>query len=88
MKAKESFSIDGKILRGYLINCPGCGMSHLFDSRWSFNGDFEKPTFKPSMLAKWPNNFVCHSFVTDGKIQFLGDCTHENAGKTMDLLDV
>ena len=28
---------------------------------------------------------VCHSFVTDGKIQFLGDCTHSLAGKTVDL---
>jgi hypothetical protein len=27
----------------------------------------------------------CHSFVTDGRIQFLGDCTHELAGQTVDL---
>ena len=28
---------------------------------------------------------VCHSFVTDGRIQFLSDCTHALAGKTVDL---
>jgi len=28
---------------------------------------------------------VCHSFVTDGQIQFLGDCTHDLAGQTVDL---
>lgn len=28
---------------------------------------------------------VCHSFVTDGRIQFLGDCTHSLAGQTVDL---
>lgn len=28
---------------------------------------------------------VCHSFVTDGRIQYLGDCTHELAGQTVDL---
>lgn len=28
---------------------------------------------------------VCHSFVTDGRIQFLGDCTHQLAGQTVDL---
>lgn len=28
---------------------------------------------------------VCHSFVTDGRIQFLGDCTHPLAGQTVDL---
>ena len=27
----------------------------------------------------------CHSFVTDGKIRFLNDCTHEMAGETVDL---
>lgn len=29
----------------------------------------------------------CHSFVKDGKIQFLGDCTHELAGQTVELPD-
>lgn len=28
---------------------------------------------------------VCHSFVTDGQIQFLGDCTHSLAGQTVPL---
>lgn len=32
--------------------------------------------------------FVCHSFVTDGRIQFLGDCTHALAGQTVDLPDL
>ncbi|MEQ1685464.1 MAG: DUF6527 family protein [Burkholderiaceae bacterium] len=30
-------------------------------------------------------NTVCHSFVTDGRIQFLGDCTHVLAGQTVEL---
>lgn len=29
----------------------------------------------------------CHSFVTDGRIQFLADCTHALAGQTVDLPD-
>lgn len=28
---------------------------------------------------------VCHSFITDGNIQFLGDCTHALAGQTVPL---
>ena len=32
-----------------------------------------------------PRPIVCHSFVTDGRIQFLGDCTHALAGQTVDL---
>lgn len=31
--------------------------------------------------------YVCHSFVTDGRIQFLGDSTHALAGQTVDLPD-
>lgn len=31
---------------------------------------------------------VCHSFVTDGRIQFLGDCTHALSGQTVDLPDL
>jgi len=29
----------------------------------------------------------CHSFVTDGRIQFLSDCSHALAGQTVDLPD-
>lgn len=38
----------------------------------------------------WPQTTVtdiCHSFVTDGHIQFLGDCTHALAGQTVALPD-
>jgi hypothetical protein len=32
-----------------------------------------------------PRPFRCHSFVADGQIQFLGDCTHSLAGQTVPL---
>lgn len=28
---------------------------------------------------------ICHSFVRDGRIQFLSDCTHKLAGQTVDM---
>lgn len=31
---------------------------------------------------------ICHSFVTDGSIKFLSDCTHELAGKTVELANI
>jgi hypothetical protein len=31
---------------------------------------------------------ICHSFVTDGQIQFLSDCTHALAGQTVPLEDI
>lgn len=44
--------------------------------------------FKPAHANVPPGaDTVCHSFVTDGQIQFLGDCTHALAGQTVDLPD-
>lgn len=63
-----------------LFNCPGCNMTHSFDNRWKWNSDKIRPTFRPSLLVRYPYNGkdqVCHSFVTNGEIKFLGDCTHE-----------
>ena len=31
---------------------------------------------------------ICHSYVTDGRIQFLPDSTHALAGQTVDLPDI
>jgi hypothetical protein len=36
----------------------------------------------------YDEHHVCHSFVTDGRIQFLGDCTHKLAGQTVDLPEI
>jgi len=35
----------------------------------------------------WPCS-ICHSLVTDGRIQFLSDCTHALAGQTVDLPEI
>jgi hypothetical protein len=35
-----------------------------------------------------PVPFICHSFIREGKIQFLGDCTHHLKNQTVDLDDV
>lgn len=51
------------------------------------------PPVTSANLEQWKANpwkqekvdTVCHSFVTDGRIQFLGDCTHALAGQTVDL---
>ena len=40
------------------------------------------------MYYKDPQDYqctICHSFVTDGKIQYLADSTHALAGQTVDL---
>lgn len=35
-----------------------------------------------------PLAWRCHSYVTDGQIQFLSDCTHALAGQTVPLPDL
>lgn len=63
---------------------------------WTWNGCVDSPTVKPSILTRGGCydasgeylEHVCHSFVNDGQVQFLTDCTHELSGKTMELLDV
>lgn len=55
---------------------------------WGWNGDKRNPTFSPSILTRLPwagKEIVNHVFVRDGKIQYLNDCSHEFAGKTIDL---
>lgn len=61
--------------------------------RWDFNGDMERPTFYPSIKTSaefGPERrpFVCHSYVTDGQIKYLTDCTHALSGQTVDLPEV
>ena len=33
-------------------------------------------------------SIICHTWVNDGKVQFLDDCSHELAGSVVDLLDI
>jgi len=54
---------------------------------WTWNGDTEKPTIRPSVLTT-NHLFRCHSWINDGKVQFLFDCSHELANTTVDLKEV
>lgn len=56
---------------------------------WTWNGDVEKPTLRPSILTtqEW-NGLRCHTWVNDGKAQFLDDCSHPLRGQTVDMLEV
>lgn len=70
----------------WMFWCPGCEGYHSFDERWTFNGDVMRPTFSPSLLVNGHGQGKrCHSFVREGRIQYLGDCNHPLAGQTVDL---
>lgn len=57
---------------------------------WTWNGSEESPTLAPSVLIRWPHGNPpterrCHSFVREGRVMLLTDCTHALAGKTVDI---
>lgn len=63
----------------------------VYGPLWGFNGDMEKPTFTPSIKVTYPEagkEHICHSVITDGKISYCGDCTHELAGKVVEMENV
>jgi len=99
MKSRAILNPDGTVY-GHAVRCPACEVYHVFackmgDGRagWFFNGDYERPTFAPSMYSVARNTGegieeVCHSFVRDGLIEYLSVCTHAMAGQTVDLPEI
>lgn len=83
----------------HVFNAPATPTSG--GASWQWNGSMELPTFTPSMHCQvgktckpgtdgrnrddWVMETTCHSFVTNGRVQFLSDCQHELVGQTVDL---
>ena len=80
----------------FVYYCPGCQANHVINTKaWNklpvhtISGSPQKPTIRASVLSKGsqgkgkPN---CHSYVTDGKITFLSDCTHALVGQTVPMI--
>jgi len=93
---------EGKPGESFWFWCPGCKTNHRFVTKlaegetgpcWSFDGNLEAPTFSPSLLynrdggdpAKGVHR--CHLFLRKGMVEYLPDCTHEYAGKTIPVQD-
>ena len=87
--------------QGYAIfRCPGCEYNHrirvkiggqalLPEPVWDWNGSEDAPTISPSInfqaVDDQGKDVHCHSFVSKGKIQFLGDCTHKLKDQTVEI---
>jgi hypothetical protein len=87
MKFKRRKTDNGFL---YIFYCPGCGVDHTFDVRegeWTFDGDWENPTFNPS-LNLIPQGGFCHLFVKNGIIQYLNDCGHHLRGQDVPMVDM
>lgn len=68
---------------------------------WTWNGDVEKPTLKPSIKRTTmigantcyddggpSRECICHTWINDGMATFLDDTTHELRGQTVPLIDL
>lgn len=82
----------------YYFNCPACNSEHYIATAendcgfpiWQWNKDVNNPTISPSIQEEYhgdDKDTICHSFIRDGKIQYLSDCTHQLAGQTVELPD-
>lgn len=107
-KIKRYTELDGGYHGELGFMCPGCKCIHFIHDKesvgypnvcWTFNGNFDKPTIRASVLTKSyrknPDTGKydieidrCHSFITDGMIQFLSDCQHPLAGQTVELPEI
>jgi len=88
----KSFEIltDAKQVKYLSYICPGCKLYHNIpftgEKAWIFNDNIKEPSLQPSILASYGQDEICHHFLTNGKISFLSDCTHELKNKTIDMI--
>jgi hypothetical protein len=75
-----------------LFHCPGCDMTHQVQfagaTHWVMDGTPDHPTFWPSIKVTRPTMLadeICHSFITEGMITFLDDCTHALKGQKIPM---
>lgn len=82
---------------GYLFMCPACSCGHKFCTSdaysegwpiWQLTGTIDNPTIRASILINSANGIICHSFITNGKLEYCGDCTHKLAGQTVELPNI
>jgi hypothetical protein len=78
----------------FKFDCDACFRTHAVTVhgdadtgvKWTWNGDLEKPTFRPAILCQADRQGVrCHLEVTEGRIAYLADCGHLLAGKTVPM---
>ena len=95
------FSGEDDAVAALAALCPACGFEHSFrvdltghgkwnKDVWDFDGNYDSPTFSPSMgsnLGKWDEHHpICHSFLRGGIWQFLSDSTHDMAGTNVPMV--
>lgn len=96
VKYNEDRTATVPITRALWFWCPGCDAAHriVYEKLdpsyafpvWTLRGEGDNITLSPSILVDKDRPVSrCHSYVKNGQIQFLPDCSHALAGKTVDL---
>lgn len=71
--------------------CPACDSPHTVNYSWGYNHDPDNPTLISSVLSNVGGKNItmpiCHSFVREGRIEYLHDCTHDRGGQTVELAE-
>jgi len=76
----------------WLFECLACSCCHYINHTWTITGPEDSLTVTPSIFVNKdrvnPDAHACHLFIRDGKIQYLEDCSHEYAGKTIEMVNM
>lgn len=82
------------------ILCPACEREHYLKTTtiglmdigrkcWGWNRSYDKPTLHPSLVFENDDGTVCHSWIRDGFMIFLGDSTaHSLGGHELPMLEI
>ena len=65
--------------------CAGCKSYHWIDKRWTVTTGGAGPTVRGSVRVRIRDDQLCHLFIADGNVRYLGDCTHGLKGQTVPL---
>jgi hypothetical protein len=95
VKLKPVGNGKGAIL-GYAFFCPGCQHAHVFYTagpvRWDFDGNFESPSFNPSLKNTCenhpdPKQRLCHLVLSRGVLHYDGGNAHDLKNTNVPLPD-
>lgn len=91
-KLHRQYEYQGEVV--YAFRCLGCkGRFHEVRLEgpyaWMWNRSMDKPSIMPSIKTTYweDGGGSCHSYIKDGKIQYLNDSCHELKGQTIELPD-
>jgi hypothetical protein len=90
----DTMQVSSKLRRGaagYFHWCPACEEMHPLPDTWSFDQNFNLPTFSPSFKHESTNagsNAVCHYTLTGGILNYHNDCTHAMMNQQVPLPDL